>query len=307
MNPLISLNNVSKNYGVGLHATEVLHDIKLDIYEGEFVAIVGYSGSGKTTLISLIAGLITPTVGTVLYKDKIVCEPQPERALVFQNYSLLPWMTVWENISLAVDQVFSKWPKSRRHQHIRHYLEMVNLSNATQKRPSELSGGMRQRVALARALAMEPSVLLMDEPLGALDALTRGNLQDEISDIWCKNKKTVILITNDVDESILLADRVIPLSRGPKASLGPSIPVNLSRPRNRKTLNKHSDFKNLRKHIVNYLIDEGASQSKSSKRKNFTLPNILPENLNDPARYVFGKRQPKRSLDVNLKALEVEI
>ncbi len=219
----------------------------------------------------------------------------------------LPWMTVWENISLAVNQVFTQWSKSKRHEHIRHYLDMVNLGNATQKRPSELSGGMRQRVALARALAMEPSVLLMDEPLGALDALTRGNLQDEIADIWGKNKKTVILITNDVDESILLADRVIPLSRGPKASLGPSIPVQLSRPRNRKTLNKHSDFKQLRKHIVNYLIGEGGSQSKSSKRKTFILPNILPENLNDPARYVFGKRQPKRSPNVNVEPLEVEI
>lgn len=307
MSPLISLNNVSKTYGVGYQATKVLHNIKLDIYEGEFVAIVGYSGSGKTTLMSLIAGLISPTSGKVLYKDKLVCEPEPERALVFQNYSLLPWMTVWENISLAVNQVFPKWSKSKRYEHIRHYLDMVNLGNATQKRPSELSGGMRQRVALARALAMEPSVLLMDEPLGALDALTRGNLQDEIADIWGKNKKTVILITNDVDESILLADRVIPLSRGPKASLGPSIPVQLSRPRNRKTLNKHSDFKQLRKHIVNYLIGEGGSQSKSSKRKTFILPNILPENLNDPARYVFGKRQPKRSPNVNVEPLEVEI
>ena len=307
MSPLISLNNVSKTYGVGYQATKVLHNIKLDIYEGEFVAIVGYSGSGKTTLMSLIAGLISPTSGKVLYKDKLVREPEPERALVFQNYSLLPWMTVWENISLAVNQVFTQWSKSKRHEHIRHYLDMVNLGNATQKRPSELSGGMRQRVALARALAMEPSVLLMDEPLGALDALTRGNLQDEIADIWGKNKKTVILITNDVDESILLADRVIPLSRGPKASLGPSIPVQLSRPRNRKTLNKHSDFKQLRKHIVNYLIGEGGSQSKSSKRKTFILPNILPENLNDPARYVFGKRQPKRSPNVNVEPLEVEI
>src|SRR3954463_10282613 len=223
----LELKNVSKTYGAGGTRAEVLRDINLSIEKGEFVAIVGYSGAGKTTLLSLIAGLSHPDSGTLTLNDLEITEPGPDRGVVFQNYSLLPWLTVYENILLAVDQVFPNWAEAKKIEHTEKYIAMVNLTPAREKRPSELSGGMRQRVSVARALAMDPQILLLDEPLSALDALTRATLQDEISRIWQENKKTVVLITNDVDEGILLADRIIPLTAGPEATLGPSIPVGI--------------------------------------------------------------------------------
>lgn len=307
MKPLIDLKGVSKSFGTGPEKTNVLNDIQLTIEEGEFVAIVGYSGSGKTTLISLIAGLLRPDEGSATYGGEPINEPDPERALVFQNYSLLPWLTVWENLALAVDQVFPHWPPSKREDHINHYIKLVHLTQAMKKKPSELSGGMRQRVALARALSMDPKVLLLDEPLGALDALTRGNLQEEIARIWSENKKTVVLITNDVDESILLADRVIPLTRGPGATLGPSIRVDLPRPRNRKELNHDESFKNLRKKVIDYLMNEGRQQRTTTVRRSFILPNILPENLSAPGTFRFGRRSPVRNEELKQEPLEIEI
>src|ERR1043165_828652 len=217
--PFLELKNVSKSYG----ASVVLHDINLSIEKGEFVAIVGYSGAGKTTFISLIAGLAKPDTGSITLNDLEITAPGPDRGIVFQNYSLLPWLTVYENIYLAVDQVFPNWAPAKKAQHTEKYIEMVNLTPAREKRPSELSGGMRQRVSVARALSMDPQILLLDEPLSALDALTRATLQDEIQRIWLQDKKTVVMITNDVDEGILLSDRIIPLSAGPCATLGPSI------------------------------------------------------------------------------------
>jgi len=223
----LELKNMSKSYGNGADVTEVLKDLNLNIEDGEFVAIVGFSGSGKTTLISSIAGLISPDSGEVLFKGKPVSGPSPERGIVFQSYSLMPWLTVYGNIALAVNQVFGSWSRSKRDEHIRHYIDMVGLSHAADRRPAELSGGMRQRVAVARALAMQPEVILLDEPLSALDALTRAKLQDEIEEISQIEKKTIVLITNDVDEAILLADRVIPLNPGPRASLGPEFKINI--------------------------------------------------------------------------------
>ena len=307
MDSLITLKNVSKHYGQGHQRTDVLKEINLDIREGEFVAIVGYSGAGKTTLISLIAGLLKPSSGQVLQKGDPITEPDPSRALVFQNYSLLPWLNVWDNISLAVNQVFPAWTNQKRKEHIQRYIEMVNLAPAIQKRPSELSGGMRQRVALARALAMDPSVLLLDEPLGALDALTRANLQEEIARIWSENKKTVILITNDVDEGIMLADRVIPLTRGPGATLGPSIQVNLARPRNRKTLNHDEAFKLLRQRVIDFLMKKSHSKHTATIRKTFVLPNILPDDLDAPRTFQFGKSNSVRREELKHERLEVEI
>ena len=203
----LELRNVSKAYGEGAERTEVLANVSLEIERGEFVAIVGFSGSGKTTLLSLIAGLIEPDEGEILIDDKRIAGPGPERGVIFQNYSLLPWLTVYGNVALVVNHLFPAWPAKKRRAHVEHYVEMVHLTPALQKRPTELSGGMRQRVAVARALAMDPEILLMDEPLSALDALTRGTLQAEIEKIWREERKTAVLITNDVDEGLVLADR----------------------------------------------------------------------------------------------------
>lgn len=251
--PFLELQNVSKSYG----GTPVLRDINLSVERGEFVAIVGYSGAGKTTLISMIAGLLKADAGEVKLNGETITQPGPDRALVFQNYSLLPWLSVFENILLAVEQVFPQWARPKQLAHTEKYLAMVNLSAARNKKPSELSGGMRQRVSVARALAMDPQVLLMDEPLGALDALTRATLQDEIENIWERDKKTVVLITNDVDEGILLADRIIPLSAGPGATLGPAVTVDLARPRDRKAINHEPRFKEIRNQVITYLTGPG--------------------------------------------------
>ena len=208
---ILEISGLSKSYGEGASRTEVLSNINLKVADGEFIAIVGFSGSGKTTLISLLAGLIEPDQGGVIFRGAEINGPGPERGVVFQSYSLMPWMTVAGNVSLAVDSVFKKKSRTERAAIVDTYIEMVGLSHARDRMPAELSGGMRQRVAVARALAMRPEVLLLDEPLSALDALTRAKLQDEFADICQKEKKTIVLITNDVDEAILLADRIIPL------------------------------------------------------------------------------------------------
>ena len=220
MSAFLEISRADKGYGPAWNRTEVLADINLEVERGEFISIVGFSGAGKTTLMNLLSGLAFPDTGSVIIDGKPVTGPGPERGLVFQNYSLLPWLTVFENIALAVDQVFPQWNAEKRRAHVERYIEIVNLVAARNKLPRELSGGMRQRVAVARTLAMEPQVLLLDEPLSALDALTRANLQDEITSIRRQDDKTIVLITNDPDEAILLADRVIPLTRGPRATLG---------------------------------------------------------------------------------------
>lgn len=271
---LLELKNVSKSYGEGASRTEVLSNINLTIQEGEFVAIVGFSGSGKTTLISAIAGLIAPDSGAITKSGIAITGPGADRGVVFQSYSLMPWLTVHGNVALAVDQVFAHWPKGKRDEHTRKYIKMVGLEPASQKRPAELSGGMRQRVAVARALAASPDILLLDEPLSALDALTRANLQEEILRIWEQDRKTVILITNDVDEGLLMADRVIPLKPGPNATFGPEFSVDLPRPRDRTKMNHHPAFKTLRAQITQYLMDIGIKTAASEAT--VKLPLIRP-------------------------------
>ena len=253
----LELSHVGKGYGAAGARTEVLHDINLTVERGEFVAIVGYSGAGKTTLINMVSGLATPDAGTVTLDGKPITGPGADRGVVFQNYSLLPWLTAFENVLLAVDQAFATWTSRQKREHADKYLALVNLAAARDKRPSELSGGMRQRVSVARALAVDPEVLLLDEPLGALDALTRATLQDEISRIWQTSKKTVLLITNDVDEGILLADRIIPLSIGPRATLGPAVAIDIPRPRDRKAMNHDERFKHARNQVIEYLLGPG--------------------------------------------------
>lgn len=271
----IELRNVSKSYGTGKDKVEVLRNINLTIEEGEFVAIVGFSGSGKTTLINLISGLEFPDEGEVLYKGEPVTGPGHERGVIFQNYSLLPWLNVRSNVGMAVKERFRKWTKKQRGERIENYVDMVNLSHAINKLPKELSGGMRQRVSVTRALSMSPDVILMDEPLSALDALTRGTLQDEILNIWSSDKKTALLITNDVDEGIYMADKIIPLRPGPKATLGPEFIVDIARPRDKTELNSDDNFKKLRNSIIEYLIRIGAERA-AKQTKTYTLPDLQP-------------------------------
>ena len=271
---LMKLSGISKSYGAGAASVSVLSGIDLEVQDGEFVAIVGFSGSGKTTLISLMAGLESPTSGTVEFAGQPVAGPGRERGVVFQNYSLMPWLTVEGNVSLAVDSAFPNMPKSERKARVSKYVELVGLSHATDRRPAELSGGMRQRVAVARALAMSPEMLLLDEPLSALDALTRAKLQDEIELIWSKEKKTVVLITNDVDEAILLADRILPLNPGPGATFGPEFKVNIPRPRDRTAMNLDQEFRRLRAEVTKYLLSVNVSQTAEGEEG--TLPDVQP-------------------------------
>lgn len=275
---ILEISGLSKSYGQDAERTEVLSNINLKVAEGEFIAIVGFSGSGKTTLISLLAGLIEPDEGGVIFKGTEIDGPGPERGVVFQSYSLMPWMTVAGNVGLAVDSVFRKKSRAERAAIVDKYIGMVGLSHARDRKPAELSGGMRQRVAVARALAMQPEVLLLDEPLSALDALTRAKLQDEFADICQKEKRTIILITNDVDEAILLADRIIPLKPGPNATLGPDFKVDIARPRERAEMNSDEDFIRLRGEITSYLMEVGAERGSETER-DIPLPNIVPISL----------------------------
>lgn len=279
--PLLELKAVSKSYGEGKEKASILSNINLSIKQGEFIAIVGFSGSGKTTLVSTIAGLIQADSGAVLKQGEPITSPGPDRGVVFQNYSLMPWLTVFQNVALAVDQIFKDWSAEQRKAHTEKYVRMVNLGNAMNKKPAELSGGMRQRVNVARALAANPDILLLDEPLSALDALTRGNLQDEILRIWEQEKKTVILITNDVDEAIYMADRVIPLNPGPDATLGPDFTIDIERPRDRTALNHNPKFKQYRAEITQYLMDIGMQKNLVSDQKQIKLPDVRPNTSND--------------------------
>jgi nitrate/nitrite transport system ATP-binding protein len=248
---VLELTNVEKSFPG--REIPVLADINLSIPEGQFTAIVGCSGAGKTTLISLLAGLTTPDRGKVIFDGKPAREPGPERAIVFQNYSLLPWLTVLENVSLAVSAASPQLGRKEVTEQAQYFVDLVKLSAAVSKRPRELSGGMRQRVALARALAMEPRMLLLDEPLSALDALTRATMQDELARIWGEAKTTVIMVTNDIDEAVLLADCVYPLTRGPRATLGHAIPVSLPRPRTRTGLSLNPEYQHARREIIRSL------------------------------------------------------
>ena len=279
--PVLHLSDVSKSYGEDANRVQVLDGINLDVEEGEFVAIVGFSGSGKTTLISLLAGLTAPDDGVIEYRGKAITGPGPERGVVFQSYSLMPWLTVYGNVALAVGAAFKELSKKERDAKVRHYIDMVGLTHAMERRPAELSGGMRQRVAVARALAMSPEILLLDEPLSALDALTRAKLQDEIERIWEDDRKTVVLITNDVDEALLLADRIIPLKPGPDATFGPAFKVDLPRPRDRGAMNHDPAFKQLRGEVTQYLMGVGMDRGAESEVV-VELPKVAPITQSDP-------------------------
>ena len=282
---LVDLRHVAKGFGT-TQRHEVLRDLTLSVEEGEFLVLLGFSGSGKSTLINLLAGLETPDQGEVLFKGAPVTGPGPERGLVFQSYSLMPWLTVAGNVALAVDAVHGAKSHADRAALVAKYVAMVGLSHAASRRPSELSGGMRQRVAVARALAMEPEVLLMDEPLSALDAMTRAELADEIERIWRAEKKTAVLITNDVDEAITLANRVQILN--PDGSLGASFTVDLPRPRDRAMMTHDARAQSLRAQITATLLQVGV-QSKAEARR--SLPALTPRHAL-PRAYAAAQKGP---------------
>lgn len=277
----LEITGLSKGYGEGADRTNVLKNVNLKVEEGEFIAIVGFSGSGKTTLISSLAGLVEPDEGGVVFKGVEIDGPGPERGLVFQSYSLMPWLSVVGNVALAVDSVHTDKSRTERAEIINRYIDMVGLTHARDRKPAELSGGMRQRVSVARALAMQPEVLLLDEPLSALDALTRAKLQDEFAAICEQEKKTIILVTNDVDEAILLADRIIPLTPGPNATLGREFIVDLPRPRDRGDMNHDEAFIGLRTEVTEYLMEIGAARVTESEN-DVVLPMVRPFTQKDP-------------------------
>lgn len=288
--PIIQMKGVCKGYGSGVTRSEVLSNINLNVREGEFLAVVGFSGSGKTTFTQLLAGLIKPDEGTITMDGEPIQGPSPDRGMVFQNYSLLPWLTVRGNIALSVNAVFKNWSRQARRDHVDRFIEMVGLSHAAHRRPHELSGGMRQRTSLARTLALKPKVLLLDEPLSALDALTRSQLGDEILKIWGEERQTCLMITNDVDEAIMVADRIVPLNPGPNASLGPVFTVGLDRPRDKTELNDNEHFKGLRNAVTNYLVAVRQRARKveqaATQHLKFQLPDIQPQDLTRPSRAI---------------------
>ena len=250
----LDLSQVGISFTRGGKTTEVLRDVNLKLAKGEFVSIIGHSGCGKSTVLNIVAGLLKASTGGVLLDGKEVNAPGPDRAVVFQNHSLLPWLTVRENVALAVDKVLAK-RKSRpeRAAWVEHNLALVNMTHAADKRPNEISGGMKQRVGIARALAMEPTVLLMDEPFGALDALTRAHLQDQLMEIQVRLRNTVIMITHDVDEAVLLSDRIVMMTNGPSATIGEILPVPLARPRKRLDLVEDQTYVHCRAEVLEFL------------------------------------------------------
>ncbi|ODN70807.1 ABC transporter ATP-binding protein [Methylobrevis pamukkalensis] len=252
----LSIQQVDKTFTRGSASTNVLKNISLDVDKGEYISIIGHSGCGKSTLLNIVAGLTDATTGVVFLEGEVVDQPGPDRAVVFQNHSLLPWLTVYENVSLAVDKVFRKTrSKAERHEWTMRNLELVHMGHAKDKRPAEISGGMKQRVGIARALAMEPKVLLLDEPFGALDALTRAHLQDQVMQIQQTLGNTVLMITHDVDEAVLLSDRIVMLTNGPSARIGEILDVPIARPRRRLELATDPTYIRCRTAVLKFLYE----------------------------------------------------
>jgi len=257
--PYLLVEQVEKTFIRNGIANNVLNDINVAIEAGEYVSIIGHSGCGKSTLLNIIAGLTPATTGAVLLENKEVNDPGPDRAVVFQNHSLLPWLTVYDNVRMAVDKVFSgRKSKAERHDWTMHKLDLVHMVHARDRRPGEISGGMKQRVGIARALAMEPKILLLDEPFGALDALTRAHLQDSVMQIHATLKNTMIMITHDVDEAVLLSDRIIMMTNGPSATIGEILEVNLPRPRKRLELVSNATYIKAREAVLKFLYERHA-------------------------------------------------
>ena len=271
MNPILDISHIDMEFPTPKGPFTALKDVSLQINKGEFVSLIGHSGCGKSTVLNVVAGLHVATKGGVLLHGREVNSPGPERAVVFQNHSLLPWLSAYENVQLAVDQVFGK-TKSRAEKRdwIEHNLRLVHMDHAMHKRPDEISGGMKQRVGIARALAMQPEILLMDEPFGALDALTRAHMQDSLMEIQAELNNTVIMITHDVDEAVLLSDRIVMMTNGPAASIGEILDVNLERPRDRLSLSEDAGYNHLRSEVLRFLYEKQRKVEPLNKKQSDT-------------------------------------
>lgn len=257
MDTVLDISHIDMEFPTPQGAFKALDCVDLQIAKGEFVSLIGHSGCGKSTVLNIVAGLYQATRGGVILNGKEVSEPGPERAVVFQNHSLLPWLSAYDNVELAVNQVFGKQKsKAEKKDWIEHNLKLVHMDHAMHKRPGEISGGMKQRVGIARALAMQPDVLLMDEPFGALDALTRAHMQDSLMEIQAELNNTVIMITHDVDEAVLLSDRIVMMTNGPAATIGEILAVELERPRDRLALADNSDYNHLRSEVLKFLYEK---------------------------------------------------
>ncbi len=278
----LELKDVDVSFGPPTNRVDILKDINLSVEENEFVAVIGFSGSGKSTLMNLLSGLQLPVKGESSFKGKAIKEPGPELGMMFQNYSLLPWLSVGDNVKLAINRVFPTLTKAEVHEKMLHYVKMVKLDHAVDKKPHELSGGMRQRASLSRTLSLDPEVLLLDEPLSALDALTRSELQDQILNIWENDKRTVVMITNDVDEAVLMADRIVPLTMGPGATLSKGFVVNMPRPRDRHTLNDEPEFMRLKSEITAFMLGLNKESKELKSDVKVTMPDVQPRDFSLP-------------------------
>ncbi len=249
----VEVSNVSKAYPTPKGPYVVLENVNLQVADGEFICVIGHSGCGKSTLLNMVSGFAKPSEGEVRVKGKLVTKPGPDRMVVFQNYALLPWLTVYENVYLAVDEVYPQRSKAEKEDIVRHHLAMVGLSEAAEKKPTQISGGMRQRVSIARALSIRPEVLILDEPFGALDAITKEELQEELLNIWSENRCTVLMITHDIDEALFLADRLVMMTNGPHANIGEIMTIPFARPRDRAQIMEDPEYYNLRNYALDFL------------------------------------------------------
>lgn len=274
MSNYLDISAVGIEFKTESGAFRALQNINLKISKGEFISLIGHSGCGKSTVLNIVAGLYSASEGGVILDGREVDEPGPDRAVVFQNHALLPWLTVYDNVGLAVKQVFNRQKsKAEMNDWIEHNLKLVHMEHAMHKLPHEISGGMKQRVGIARALAMQPKVLLMDEPFGALDALTRAHLQDSLMEIQTDLNNTVIMITHDVDEAVLLSDRIVMMTNGPAASIGEILPVDLPRPRNRLELAEDSHYNHIRQQVLRFLYEK---QKNPAIRAQASTPLVEP-------------------------------
>ncbi|MBD1863954.1 MULTISPECIES: nitrate ABC transporter ATP-binding protein [Trichocoleus] len=256
--PFLVIDNVSKVYPTPNGPYTVLDGIDLTVYEGEFICVIGHSGCGKSTLLNMVAGFNKPTTGEVRLQTKRITQPGPDRMMVFQNYALLPWMSAFENVYLGVDEVYPDKPRAEKVKIVREHLAMVGLTEAADKKPGQLSGGMKQRVAIARALAIRPEVLILDEPFGALDAITKEELQEELLQIWRDHRCTVMMITHDIDEALFLADRLVMMTNGPSAQIGEVLEIPFPRPRDRAQLLESPEYYSLRNYALDFLYSRFA-------------------------------------------------
>jgi nitrate/nitrite transport system ATP-binding protein len=256
----LKIDRVSKVYPSASGPVTILDDISLDVQEGEFICVIGHSGCGKSTLLNMVSGFNTPTSGQVVLSNQVVTDPGPDRMMVFQNYCLLPWLTVYENVYLAVDAVHGQKSERQKKAIVHEHLQMVGLMEAKDKRPTQISGGMKQRVAIARALSIQPQVLILDEPFGALDAITKEELQDELLSIWQEHRVTVLMITHDIDEALYLCDRLVMMTNGPAARIGEILDIPFERPRNRSKIMDSPEYIELRNNALDFLYERFAHQ-----------------------------------------------